>query len=171
MKTTLKVFALSVALFGISNISFGQNTAEATAAAGARIITPITIENKKALEFGDIVAGANTVTVDPDGVRTGSNEDLFLSVGRIPQAAQFTVSGEKSLSYLITFAVVEDLTNGSDTMTLSAFTENAGGSHDGKGTIGTDGTDSFKVGATLTVADNQEAGVYEGSYTVTVAYE
>ncbi len=168
MKTTLKIFALTVALFGITNISFGQNTAEATAAAGARIITPITIENNKALEFGDIVAGANTVTVDPDGVRTGTNEDLFLSVGRTPQAAQFTVSGEKSLAYSVVIDESETLTqeDGTATMTIDEFT------HNSTGTLSADdGTEVFSVGANLTVSDSQASGVYAGEFKVTVTYE
>ena len=43
MKTTLKIFALSVALFGINNISFAQaNTATQTANAGATIAVSYT---------------------------------------------------------------------------------------------------------------------------------
>ena len=174
MKTTLKIFTLTVAIFAFSNISFGQNTASATSKAGARIIEPLTISVGTNLEFGDILVGSNEVTISTANERSATNESLLLTLtsgGRTPQASTFNVQGEASLSYLITFAVVDNLTNGSDTMTLSEFTENAGGLNDGKGTIGTGGTDSFQVGATLTVANDQEAGVYEGSYTVTVAYE
>jgi hypothetical protein len=177
MKTTvLKFFTLSAAIFAFSTISFGQNlttTSDATSA-GARIIKPLTISVGTNLEFGDILVGSNEVTISTASERSATNTTLLLDLtsgGRTPQASTFNVQGEASLSYLITFAVVEDLTNGTDTMTLSNFTENAGGLNDGKGTIGAGGTDSFKVGATLTVANNQKAGVYEGSYTVTVAYE
>ena len=179
MKTTiLKFFTLSVAIFAFSTISIGQNqsTTSAATTAGARIIEPLTISVGNNLEFGDILVGSNEVTISTASERSATNTTLLLDLtsgGRTPQASTFNVQGEASLSYLITFDVVEDLTitNGTDTMTLSNFTENAGGTNDGKGTIGTGGTDSFQVGATLTVADGQEPGVYQGSYTVTVAYE
>ncbi len=58
MKTTLKVFALSVALFGISNISFGQNTATETASSSVTIIKPITIDKARDLQFGSIVSSS-----------------------------------------------------------------------------------------------------------------
>lgn len=178
MKTTvLKFFTLSVAIFAFSTISIGQNlsTTSAATTAGARIIKPLTISVGTNLEFGDILVGSNEVIISPANERSATHETLLLTLsgGRTPQASTFNVQGEASLSYLITFDVVEDLTitNGTDTMTLSNFTENAGGTNDGKGIIGEEGTDSFQVGATLTVADGQEPGVYQGSYTVTVAYE
>lgn len=177
MKTTvLKFFTLSAAIFAFSTISFGQNlstTSEATSA-GARIIEPLTISVGTNLEFGDILVGSNNVTISTENERTASDGSLLLTLtsgGRIPQASTFNVQGEASLSYLITFAVVDNLTYGTDTMTLSDFTENAGGTDDGKGIIGGGGTDSFQVGATLGVKANQKPGVYQGSYTVTVAYE
>ena len=184
MKTTvLKLFTLSVAIFAFSTISIGQNpigqnlsTTSAATTAGARIIEPLTISVGTNLEFGDILVGLNNVIISPENGRTATEESLLLTLsgGRTPQASTFNVQGEASLSYFITFAVVEDLTNltnGTDTMTLSNFTENAGGTNDGKGIIGVEGTASFQVGATLGVKANQEPGVYQGSYTVTVAYE
>ncbi len=177
MKTTvLKFFTLSAAIFAFSTISFGQNlsTTSAATTAGARIIKPLTISVGTNLEFGDILVGSNEVTISTASERSATNETLLLTLasgGRTPQASTFNVQGEASLSYLITFDVVEDLANGTHTMTLSNFTENAGGTNDGKGIIGEEGTASFQVGATLTVADGQEPGVYQGSYTVTVAYE
>ena len=177
MKTTvLKLFTLSVAIFAFSTISIGQNlsTTSAATTAGARIIEPLTISVGTNLEFGDILVGSNEVTISTASERSATNETLLLTLasgGRTPQASTFNVQGEASLSYLITFDVVEDLANGTHTMTLSNFTENAGGTNDGKGIIGEEGTASFQVGATLTVADGQEPGVYQGSYTVTVAYE
>ena len=176
MKTTiLKFFTLSVAIFAFSTISIGQNlsTTSAATTAGARIIEPLTISVGTNLEFGDILVGSNEVIISPANERSATHETLLLTLsgGRTPQASTFNVQGEASLSYLITFDVVEDLANGTHTMTLSNFTENAGGTNDGKGIIGEEGTASFQVGATLTVADGQEPGVYQGSYTVTVAYE
>lgn len=96
MKTTLKLLTLSVALFAFANISFGQNV---TADAAARIITPLKIQQDQALEFGDIISGTNVVTITPDGSRTATDPTLLLTLaagGRTPQAAGFSVKGEKT---------------------------------------------------------------------------
>lgn len=170
MKTTLKIFALTVALFGITNISFGQNTASAEADAGARIITPLTIENNQGLEFGDIIAGENTITITTAGARDATNDDALLvttGVTRTPQAAQFTVNGEANLSYTLVIDPSATLTqvDGTATMTINNFKHNA------TGTLSGSGAEVFNVGADLTVGASQASGVYEGTFEVTVTYE
>lgn len=170
MKTTvLKFFTLSVAIFAFTNISFGQNTDNATASAGARIVTPLTIENDEALEFGDIISAANVVTISPAGARTATNSDaLLVTASRTPQAAEFTVVGETSLSYTV---VIDDsiiLTGAttSETMTVDNFQHNATGTLNA-----TTGEETFSVGADLTVGATQASDIYTGSFTVTVTYE
>ena len=171
MKTTiLKFFTLSAAIFAFSNISFGQNTASAEADAGARIITPLTIENNQGLEFGDIIAGANKITITTAGARSATNEDAFLvttGVTRTPQAAQFTVNGEANLSYTLVIDPSATLTqvDGTATMTINNFGHNA------TGTLSGSGAEVFNVGADLIVGASQASGVYEGTFEVTVTYE
>lgn len=174
MKTTLKLLTLSVALFAFANISFGQNFGQnVTADAAARIITPIKIQQDQALEFGDIISGTNVVTIAPDGIRTATDPTLLLTLtaltagGRTPQAAQFSVEGEKNLSYTVNIDESATLTRagGGGTMTIDNF------QHNSTGTLDTSGKDTFNVGADLTVSANQASGVYEGTYTVTVAYQ
>ncbi len=171
MKTTiLKFFTLSVAIFAFSTISFGQNTDNATASAGARIVTPLTIENDEALEFGDIISAENTVTISPAGARSATNEDALLvtiTASRTPQAAQFTVVGEASLSYTVVIDNSITLTGAvtSETMTVDNFLHNA------TGTLDATGKETFSVGADLTVGETQSSDIYTGSFTVTVTYE
>ena len=171
MKTTiLKFFTLSAAIFAFSNISFGQITASAEADAGARIITPLTIENNQGLEFGDIIAGANTITITTDGDRSATNEDAFLvttDVTRTPQAAKFTVNGEADLSYTLVIDLIAPLTqvDGTATMTINNFDHNATGKLSGSG------AEVFNVGADLIVGASQASGVYKGTFEVTVTYE
>jgi hypothetical protein len=170
MKTTvLKFFTLSVAIFAFTNISFGQNTDEATASAGARIVTPLTIENDEELEFGDIISAANTVTISPAGVRTATNPDaLLVTASRTPQAAEFTVVGEAGLSYTVVIENSITLTGAatSQTMTVDNFVHNATGTLNA-----TTGKETFSVGADLTVGATQSSDIYTGSFTVTVTYE
>jgi len=171
MKTTvLKFFTLTVAIFAFSTISFGQNTDNATATAGARIVTPLTIENDEALEFGDIISGANanTVKITPAGVRSATNNDaLLVTASRTPQAAQFTVEGEASLGYTVLISENITLTGAvtSATMTVNNFDHNA------TGTLDETGKETFSVGADLIVGGTQASDIYTGSFTVTVTYE
>ena len=52
-------------------------------------------------------------------------------------------------------------------MTVNSFTLNVPSSRK----LNNQGTDMFKVGATLNVGASQTPGVYTGTYTVTVTYQ
>ena len=176
MKTMLKFFTFVAVLFGFSSISFAQgtqSTASATAVAGGRIIQPLKLFATKALEFGDIIKGENTVTVAANGSRTATNTDLLLTLtsgGKTPQAAEFEIEGEPGLAYVVTYESNVVL-NGPDsaTMSVGSFTTNATLTLPGIEET-TAGKDTFNVGASLTVSADQKPGVYEGTFTVTVNY-
>ncbi|HNR28573.1 MAG TPA: DUF4402 domain-containing protein [Bacteroidales bacterium] len=171
MKTTLKIFALSVALFGINNISFAQaNTATQNANAGATIVTPISLVKNIDLNFGNIAAGASdfTVALSATGTRTSSG-----GIGTLPSvtgtvaAAKFTASGLAEAQYSVSLPaspITISAGSGKD-MTVSGFVADT----DDK--VLTGGSDEFTVGATLNVKANQAAGAYTGTFNVTVAYE
>jgi hypothetical protein len=81
----------------------------------------------------------------------------------------FTVTGTAAYTYAITLPTTVTLTraSGSETMDATAFTSNPSGT----GTLSGGGTQNFNVGATLTVAAGQAAGVYtSGNFDVTVNY-
>jgi len=174
MKTTvLKFFTLSAAIFAFSTISFGQNSSQASASAGARIVTPLTITNDEELEFGDIISAANTVTITTDGERSATTPAaLLVTASRTPQAAQFTVVGEASLGYTVLISESITLTGEatSETMTVDNFLHNATGTL-GATTSETPGEETFSVGADLTVGATQASDIYTGSFTVTVTYQ
>jgi len=178
MKTTvLKFFTLSVAIFAFSTISFGQgNTSSATANAGANIITPIgiTVDEGSQLQFGDLIATSTSysVTIAPAGTRTSTgNAAFFTETGY--SAVSFTVTGEAGASYNITLPTEILLEGAGDDMALTNFIDNKNGSSSISGTTGSyeAGSDSFTVGATLTVGANQAAGEYSATFPVTVAYQ
>ncbi|NCD10870.1 MAG: DUF4402 domain-containing protein [Negativicutes bacterium] len=172
MKTTiLKFLTLSVAIFAFTNISFGQgNTASDNSTVGARIITPIAIENTASLEFGNLLETGSlyTVTLDPvTGTTTGASRPSGLE--GIIQAASFSVTGELNATYSISVpSEAVTLTNGAageaNSMTLDNFVPSKE-----TGTISATG-DTFTVGADLTVKASQEAGNYTGTFNVTVNY-
>lgn len=167
MKTTLKFFALTVALFGITNIAFAQSSATGQAAGKANILEPITISKTLDLDFGDIISQTAlfTVTVTPEGVRSASNATAILTA--TGQAAAFTVGGAGSHSFAVTLpsTPVTIKNSADDEMTITGFSHNLGATPALSG-----GTASLTVGAVLNVGAAQASGQYTGNFNVTVAY-
>lgn len=163
-KITFILFAL------ISGSIFAQDgTAKGTADVFAEIVTPITIDNGSALNFGSIVAAeGGNVRVNTEGTRTFSNTNMEVISADAVTAGSFDVTAATNYSYNISIPSIVLTGNGND-MPVS-FTQNVEGETDGTAT-GTGVVQTLKVGGLLTVASGQTAGTYEGEVTVTVAYE
>ncbi len=164
----LKFFALAIAIIGFSSTLFAQNTYQTLIQVNATIGATITISKSTDLKFGNIIAGstAGTVTVPLTGsTRAISGGVTLPSIAGEVSAAQFTVTGFSNATYNIIMPEdnVVTLANGSNTMKLKTFTNNAN-------KILTGGTETFKVGATLQVGANQASGTYTASFNVSVAY-
>ncbi|HOI86402.1 MAG TPA: DUF4402 domain-containing protein [Lentimicrobium sp.] len=159
-------------LASISANAQSNPAANASAQAYANIITPIAIQKNegKDLKFGNIIASAAGGTVSI--ATNGSADYTGLAAPSVPgdrQAAEFLVSGFGGAAYNVNTAVVEDLTNGSNTMDLT-LTDPA----TDEGTLGTlsgEGSQVIKIGGSIAVNPNQPAGQYTGSFTVTVNYQ
>ncbi len=173
MKKRLFNFGAILLIAGFSNNVMAQNEASASSDAFATVVAPIGIaHNGTDLEFGTMIKGIGTVTIPTSGPRTFSNSALNPGdQGVAPTPAVFTVTGEGAYTYSIAFTnPTETLTNpGSQTMIAGTFIAL---SADGEGLTGTlsSGTDTVTVGATLTLDDDETAGIYAGSFEVTVAY-
>ncbi|MEQ8664156.1 MAG: DUF4402 domain-containing protein [Rhodospirillales bacterium] len=157
----------ALVLVTVFSAAGSAHAADATGNASATIATPISVSENTSLSFGTVLAGASqsTIVVSTAGGRTLGSGDATL-FGGTPAAAVFDVTGEGSASYSVSFtAGTLTRDGGSETMTVDTFTNDSGGS------IGGGGSDSFNVGATLTVAANQVAGSYTGTYTVSVDYQ
>jgi len=173
MKNLMKFFALAVVILGFSAISFGQGSASATSPAAtttATIITPITISKTGDLNFGNIIADADggTVTVTTNGTSSASGLTLPSATQGTITNASFLVSGLASATYSITLPDDITLSDGaSHTMSVGTFVSDPTptGTLDG-------GSETIKVGATLTVGASQAAGTYTNTsdLKVTVAY-
>jgi hypothetical protein len=174
-KIIISLFAIGMIVGLSSNLVAQTNTDNATSAAFATIVAPITISHDGLddLQFGTVISGIGDVTVSTAGVRTFTNSALNPGdQGATPTAAVFNLTGEVGYTYSIAFTnATETLTlvAGSDTMDVKNFVAL---SSDGEGLTGTltGGSDQIKVGATLTTAGSLGSGVYEGSFEVTVAY-
>lgn len=167
-----KFFALSIVMLAFTAGAFAQNMA--TAVATATIVQPITIANVDPLSFGNIVAsaGGGTVTVIPAGTRSAVGVTLPTAVPGTVTAASFDVTGLADATFTITLPAdgVVTLDDGAAgvAMAVDGFNHNSTA-------VLTGGTNSFAVGAVLTVNANQEAGTYtstlgSGDFEVTVNY-
>lgn len=148
-----------------------QNAASANANASATIVTAISISKTADMNFADVVSSGAPGTVvlsassSPTRSVTGGAE-LGNSTGI--SAATFTVAGDPDATYSITLPG-SDVTlsdGGVNTMTVNTFTS----SPSGTGTLSGGGTQTLYVGATLNVGANQPNGTYDGTFSVTVAY-
>lgn len=128
----------------------------------------IAISNTQGLAFGKFVAGSGgSVTVSPAGGRSASGGVVLLSSGA-GAAAQFSVTGDPSVTYAISLPGngVVSLTSGSNSMALNNFTS----SPNLTGALSVGGSQTLTVGTTLSVGSNQASGSYSGTFNVTVNY-
>lgn len=137
------------------------------------IIQPITIEkvDGKDLHFGKFSAyqsDEGTITISPAGVRTYSG-DINLLEGSTVGAAKFIVSGLEGSTFDLDLPLSTTLTNvtfPTDVMEVAEYTTDLLAPF----TIGTGGTTTFNVGATLIKGQNDRRGIYSGSFSLTVNY-
>jgi hypothetical protein len=170
-KKTLLLLGLSLTL-AATVATAQQDDATTSADAGATVVTAIgVIANTADLNFGSLVASAGTPgTVEQTAAaapaRTGAGVTLGSAAAVSP--ATFSVTGEGGATYAITFSPTPMTiihTNATDRMTLTAFASSGGG-----GTLDASGAQTLYVGGTLNVAPGQAAGVYTGTFDVTVTY-
>lgn len=169
--TNLASTAIAIAAFSSFAASDVRAQASATDSANiaALISNPITLSKTGDLDFGEISpsTGSTTVVVTTASATTGSTASL---VGGTPAAASFDVGGLALRSYSITLpgdgTITIDDAGAGVAMDVDGFNHDAGGTP----ALGAGGTDSFNVGATLTVGADQLAGTYTGSFDVTVDY-
>lgn len=166
---------LFIVLVGIATTSFGQTSSQATAQSSATIVGALTLTNTADLKFGQMTAptalGGEIVVVDAsDGISAGGN--ITLIGGSPVSSAAYEVAGTEGATYAITLPADGSvtLTNGANSMDVDTFTSSKAGNVSTLGAAVGGVNDTFKVGASLHVATAQAAGVYTGSFDVTVAY-
>ena len=169
MRNFTKLFALAIAMIGLSSASYAQE--DATATASATIITPISITKAVDMNFGNVAvqsttAGTVVLATDNGRTKTGGVTLPTFATGTIA-AASFTVEGEADYTYAITLPTSVTIVSGLNDMVVDTFTS----SPSATGVL-TLGTETLKVGATLNVDAAQPAGLYTNTtdLTVTVNY-
>ena len=146
-----------------------QSTATATAT--ATVITPISISKNTDMNFGNLAVASGTggtLVLAPAGTRSSTSGVTLPSTAGTVSAATFTVTGTGSSTYAITLPGSVTLTHSGGVQTMSAGSFTSNPSVTG---VLSSGTQDIAVGATLTVAAGQLAGVYtSGNFNVTVNY-
>ncbi|MFC3099897.1 DUF4402 domain-containing protein [Altererythrobacter lauratis] len=165
MKKIAIVAAASAAVLSVPALAAPGNQSTADGAATAEVVAPLTLTHVAGatLNFGTFVPGTvgGSVTVSRAGNGTAGG-DVTLMPGSVEAADSFTVAGDAGRRFSIVTGA-GTVTSGGNTMD---FTTDARANH----TLDSSGAASFTVGGTLTVGANQPAGVYTGSYSVTVTY-
>jgi len=151
-----------------ASASFGtaaQAAATATGTATAEILTTLTLTATRSLDFGQVaVNGAGTLDV----TSAGSTCSALLVCTGTATTATFDVTGSAGSAYGATVPAGSiTLTSlGGDTMTVDNFAADYP-----VGTTLVGGASSFEVGGRLNVGASQPAGVYSGTFSVSVEYQ
>ena len=172
MRNSLRIVAVGAALAAASLATSASAAATATATATAEVLQSLTLTADSALNFGQIAANTGgTVTVHADSTvaQTGS---VVWTGTRAP--AGFTVTGSKGASVVVTLPTAASTLYlggnpaATDTMTLDSFDTTPAGAFQLDNTTG---QANFTVGGRLTVGSAQAAGVYSGTFDVSVEYQ
>ena len=165
-KITKYLTATALIIVAATPGSYAQATA--TASATGNIITPITISLVTSMNFGNIAvsptSGGTVVLSASAGTRTSTGGVTLPATAGTVTAANFTVSGASGYTYAITLPSSATITDGSShTMSLGTFTSYPSGTG-----VLTGGSQTLKVGATLTVTAAQAPNAYTNSTAVPV---
>lgn len=143
--------------------------ADSSASGRAAVVTPLSIVNTRALDFGRLVPGAaaGTVVIAPaTDIRTVTGGAT--AAGGTTQAAQFLTLGQSSFLLQITRGPLPVLSRvgGGATMNVTALTLNGPALR----FFPPNNVIDLRVGGTLAVAANQLPGTYTGTFVINANY-
>ncbi|MHA1539832.1 MAG: DUF4402 domain-containing protein [Alphaproteobacteria bacterium] len=165
--------ALTIALVILGGFSYHAKAIDVDGTAFAEIQDNIIIDETTPMDFGVIAqdGSAGTVILGTDDVILPANcGGGGYQCNATPNAATFTVTGNDNETVSILTSGMPVLSDGSNTMSLSNLTLSSAS------ILLTGGTNTFKVGGTLSLELNQPAGLYDTAkaggtpYTVSVNY-
>lgn len=187
MKKFLRIGAASAvvaASLGMSSVAQAQDTA--TADAFAEILTALELEldTGSKLDFGSmVVTGAGTVSLDADTGALDCTATTIVCNGTTETATFNITAGSALKDVTIVFGTptAKLLRSGgtvgvaADELELTNFNSDAAFITDPMGdyyevTLGATGLATFEVGGDLTFDGTELAGVYQGSFAVSVEY-
>ena len=145
-------------------------TASGSISATATVVQPLTISSTSTLNFGSFVAGtsAGTVTISANPY-TRTSDNVRLVASNPGSVSTVVVTGVENTGFTVIFPQTVSLSTsaGGASMTLNTFTSSL---LNNGGMVGTNGSQSFQVGARLNVGASETSGVYSGSVPITINY-
>ena len=177
MTKFLRFGAAGAAIFAVCGAApaFAQDTA--TADATAEVLQALNLSlDSGTLDFGAIVVnGADTLTLTPAGTMDCANKQVVCA--GTTDVPTFEVTGTDGAAVTINLPTANVnlvVAGGSaavaeETLVLNNFTSSANGTNGPEATL-TGGSALFTVGGTLNIGANQDAGVYTGTFDVSVEY-
>ena len=181
-KNILFIAVVMMAGFSTTAMAVGTAATVAATAAGAKLIVPMTLTETSPLHFGTITlpdGTGGTVILSTANGRTFTGAGVVASaVAPLQTNAAYNVTGTQNVTYALTLPTaitVTETVGKAATMTINALTVKFGTTAEKTGVAATSvlsagGTDNFIVGGTLTVIAAQVAGIYAGTFPVTVDY-
>jgi hypothetical protein len=159
MKRSIIFFIALNIMAVFTSIITAQTTANTSA--GVKILTPLSISEAFPMNFGTIGVEketGGTVIISTDGARSSTNGVTLSSLAPFFSLSTITITH----------------TDNSSSMTISSLLAKSASGTESNSATGTllaeTGSESFTVGGTLTVEAAQLAGIYSGTFRVTVAY-
>ena len=138
--------------------------ATASANAKAQVLKALTVAKTVDLDFGTIISGAASATVNLTAAGTLTCGTGLICAGT-PATARFEITG--TVAQVVNIAT----TNASLTGPGAAMSATLSPSTALLTLTGVPATDFFRIGGVLNVGGAQVEGTYNGSFTVTVNYQ
>jgi len=169
MKYYLFLFVVLSLVLLMGGVAFAQPEASITAT--ATVLSPLTISGDQNLNFGDVLPGVN------------SSVDKTTDAGT--NAGKFSISGNPSSEINLAFtALPSTLSDGSNTLSISFSSTDAGHTANSDGssqtafdpsssttaTLSTGGNLYVFLGGTVQPTHTQTAGTYTGTVTLQIYY-
>lgn len=179
-KLVFKFLAIAM-IVGLSADVMAQTSATENTAAGAVLISAMTITETAPMHFGSNVLtdalGGTVVLPSNSTTRTYTGGVATSAATPVATNAAYTVTGTGLETYALTLPATTTVTHtsvavGVVTMDITLMTArfNGAASDAITSTLDASGNDSFTLGGTLTVQAAQVDGIYTGAFDVTVDY-
>lgn len=176
MTKTIRFGAAGIAMFAALGMSSVAHADTATADATAEVLEALVLNNNSALDFGAMVvsAGGGSVSLAADGTLDCTAANIVCS--GTTGIANFDVDGTANKDVTVNLPTGSvDLvhtgfvgsTQAEHVIVLGSFVSDATG---GEVTLDATGVAEFNVGGTITLDGSEIAGIYEGTFTVSVEY-
>jgi len=181
MRKLVLLLVAIIALTGLTTEVIAQVTLTGNAA-GAELVTALTITNTTAMHFGVIAipTAGGSVKMGTNGTRTPTGAGLsIVQSGTVKTVAKFDLTGTVGDTYSFTLpssiSVTTDGGGATKSMTIDNFVVKVDAAAETPyGSIGTctltGGASSILVGGTLNIGSSQVLGIYSGLYQVVVDY-